>query len=173
MAAQFGDQRDRAAVDARLQPIGFLSLVAARTSIPLVPPGKSAMSAPRCCKIRSRRARSRSRRSWSAATRELRLLISSGMVAPETILCHGADPTPADHAIHPRSPVGGHGIGGSRTLPDSSGGNLLRLGRPSAAPPATARIRLHPITPSSRGRPSAATALAGNIWAGSPWRAAG
>jgi hypothetical protein len=26
--------------------------------------------------------------------------------------CHGADPNPADHAIQPRSPVGGHGIGG-------------------------------------------------------------
>jgi hypothetical protein len=34
------------------------------------------------------------------------------MVAAETILCHGADPTPADHAIQPRSRVGGHGIGG-------------------------------------------------------------
>src|ERR1035437_9834521 len=31
---------------------------------------------------------------------------------------------------------------------------------PSAAPPATARIRLQPITPSNRGRPSAAKALA-------------
>jgi hypothetical protein len=35
-----------------------------------------------------------------------------------------------------------------------------RAGRPSAAPLATARIRLQPITPSNRGRPSAATALA-------------
>jgi hypothetical protein len=47
VAAEFGDQRDHAAVDARHQPIGFLSLVAARTSIPLAPRGKSAMSAPR------------------------------------------------------------------------------------------------------------------------------
>src|ERR1035437_4891583 len=38
---------------------------------------------------------------------------------------------------------------------------------------ATARIRLPQITPSLRGRPSAAAALAGNIWAGSPWRATG
>src|ERR1035437_4049126 len=36
--------------------------------------------------------------------------------------------------------------------PGSSGGNLLRLARPSAAPPGTARIRLQPITPSNRGR---------------------
>ena len=50
--------------------------------------------------------RSRSQRFWSAATRALRLLISSAMVAAETILCHGADPIPADPAIHPRSPVG-------------------------------------------------------------------
>jgi hypothetical protein len=42
----------------------------------------------------------------------LRLLISRVMVAAGTILCHGADPIPADHAIYPRSPVGGHGIGG-------------------------------------------------------------
>jgi hypothetical protein len=32
---------------------------------------------------------------------------------------------------------------------------------------------LAPITPSNRGRPSAATALAGNTRAGSPWRAGG
>jgi hypothetical protein len=38
---------------------------------------------------------------------------------------------------------------------------------------ATARIRLQQITPSIRGRPSGAEALAGNTWAGSPWRAAG
>jgi hypothetical protein len=35
------------------------------------------------------------------------------------------------------------------------------------------RIPLQPITPSIRGRPSAAAALAGNASAGSPWRAAG
>jgi hypothetical protein len=44
--------------------------------------------------------------------------------------------------------------------PGSSGGNLLRLGRPSAAPPATARIPLQQIPSSIHGRPSAAAALA-------------
>ena len=35
------------------------------------------------------------------------------------------------------------------------------------------RIPLPRITPSIRGRPSVAAALAGNTWAGSLWRAAG
>src|ERR1035437_9140222 len=38
---------------------------------------------------------------------------------------------------------------------------------------AAARIRLQPVTPSIRGRPSAEAAVAANTWAGSPWRPAG
>ena len=53
-------------------------------------------------------------------------------------------------------------------------GSSRRIGSAtSSVPPASPRIRLHPITPSIRGRPSVAAALAGNTWAGSLWRAAG
>jgi hypothetical protein len=76
----------------------------------------------------------------------LRLPISNAKPPYRKFAANGADPTPADHAIQPRSPVGGHGIGGSRTLEQTTAFNL------------------QPITPSIRGRPSAAAALAGNTW---------
>src|ERR1019366_8593713 len=40
--------------------------------------------------------------------------------------CHGADPTPPDHAIQPLLPVGGHGIGGSRTLEQTTAFHSIR-----------------------------------------------
>src|SRR5450759_2081477 len=39
-------------------------------------------------------------------------VIGSDKPAYRKLATNGADPTPADHAIHPRSPVGGRGIGG-------------------------------------------------------------
>jgi hypothetical protein len=61
VAAEFGEQRDHARVDAGHQPVGSFPLQS-RTSNPLAPPARSAMSAPRWSRIRSRRARSRSQR---------------------------------------------------------------------------------------------------------------
>src|ERR1035437_5151365 len=84
--AELSYQRDHAGVDADHQPLGFLALVAAPSN-PLAPPGRSAMSAPRCRRISSRPARRRSQRFWSAATRQLRLLISRSIVAAERVSC--------------------------------------------------------------------------------------
>jgi hypothetical protein len=58
---QLGYQRDHPGIDAGHQPVGFLALVVA-TNSPMAPPGRSAMSAPRSSRIRSRLARSRSQR---------------------------------------------------------------------------------------------------------------
>jgi hypothetical protein len=55
------------------------------TSNPLAPPGRSAISAPRGFRIRSRPARSRSQRFWRVATRALRMLTSSAMVARKVL----------------------------------------------------------------------------------------
>ena len=44
VAAEFGDQRDHAGIDASHPLVGFLALVL-RTSNPLAPPGRSTMSA--------------------------------------------------------------------------------------------------------------------------------
>jgi len=81
--AEFGEQRDYSEVDAGHQLIGSPALVVP-AQYPAGAAGRSAMSAPRCCEIRSRRARSRSQRFWRAATRALRLLISPAMVAAES-----------------------------------------------------------------------------------------
>jgi hypothetical protein len=50
------------------------------SEVPCLPPGASAMSAPRSVRSQSRPARSRSQRFCSACTRALRLEISSAMV---------------------------------------------------------------------------------------------
>ena len=72
-----------------------------RASNPLRPPGMLTRSAHRWSRTRSRFQR--------REAAEARSPICGAA-------CHGADPTPADHAIQPRPTVGGHGIGGSRTL---------------------------------------------------------
>ena len=54
--------------------------------------GKSAMSAPRRSMIRPKPARSRSQRFWRAATRVLRLLISSAIVPAEMVSCSSRTP---------------------------------------------------------------------------------
>jgi hypothetical protein len=76
MAAQLGDQRDHAGVDARHHPIGFFALV-----VPAEHPAGAAGQIGRVrappIRIRPRRARRRSHRFWRAATRALRPLISS------------------------------------------------------------------------------------------------
>ena len=53
-------------------------------------------------------------------------------------------------------------------------GQKLRVKQALARKRNRKKARREPeITPSIRGRPSGAAALAGNTWAGSPWRAAG
>jgi hypothetical protein len=84
VAAEFGDQRDHAGGDAGHQPIGSFPCRRAPAKL-LAPPGKSAMSAPRWSGIRSRPARGRSQRFCSAATRELRRLISRAIVPAERV----------------------------------------------------------------------------------------
>jgi hypothetical protein len=81
VAAEFRDQRGHAGVDADHQPSGFPAFLAAHQQ-PAGAAGHIGHVGPRWSRIRSRPARRRSQRFWSAATRELRLEISSAMVAP-------------------------------------------------------------------------------------------
>jgi hypothetical protein len=119
----FGDQRDHSGVDARHQPIGFLSLVVAHRQ----PAGATGDTGHFCAPLIEDQVK------------------AGAQATPARLERRDAGIAAADFQ--------GDGCGRERSS-------------------ATAQIRFQQITPSIRGRPSAAAALAGNIWADAPWRAA-